>query len=165
MRLAVRWLLVGGVLALLAPVCGVPAAAAPGDIVGPALVRSDGTLRIGQRWIRLYGVHIPDTGRQCRTRVLPAYCGNPAAVALDTRIQSFVVCRPVGRSRDGSLHAFCAVEHSVHSPGEDLGSYLIARGLALALPRAPFAYVALERIAQARGLGLWGFSVGSLTRP
>jgi len=30
------------------------------------------------------------------------------------------------------------------------------------LPGAPFEYFALERIAQARGLGLWGFPADSI---
>ena len=73
-------------------------------------------------------------------------------------------CRPVSRNVDGSLNAFCFVDHTFHSYGEDLGAYLIARGLALAGPYAPFEYLALERIAQTRELGIWGFPVDSIIR-
>jgi endonuclease YncB( thermonuclease family) len=159
-----RWLSLAVILALLAPVSSVPVRAAWDDIVGAAAVRADGLLRVGRNWIRLYGVYIPETGKQCRTFLQPKYCGNRAAVALDTKIQGFVFCRPISRNRDGSLNAFCSVERTFYSDGVDLGAYLISRGLALVGPYAPFEYVALERIAQTRGLGVWSFQTDSLIR-
>ena len=45
-----------------------------------------------------------------------------------------------------------------------LGAYLIGEGLALALPNAPFAYHAEEKIARANGRGVWGFQVDSIRR-
>ena len=42
------------------------------EIVGPALVLADGSLKLGGRHARLYGIHTPSTGRTCRTRVRPA---------------------------------------------------------------------------------------------
>jgi endonuclease YncB( thermonuclease family) len=164
MMSSVRWLSLALILALLAPVSSTPAHAARDDIIGAAAVRGDGLLRVGRNWIRLYGVYIPPTNRQCRTFLQPKYCGNRAAVALDTRIQGFVFCRPVSRNRDGSLNAFCSVERTFNSDGVDLGAYLISRGLALAGPYAPFEYIALERIAQTRGIGVWGFPVDSFIR-
>ena len=161
---ALRCFLLALALALLAPALPTPAQAARDDIVGPAAVRGDGLLRVGRNWIRLYGVYIPPTNRQCRTFLQPKYCGNRAAVALDTRIQGFVFCQPVSRNRDGTLNAFCSVERTFASDGVDLGAYLISRGLALAGPYAPFEYIALERIAQTRGLGVWGFPVDSFSR-
>jgi endonuclease YncB( thermonuclease family) len=157
-------LLLALIVALLAPVSVAPAYAARDDIVGAAAVRGDGLLRVRGNWIRLYGVYIPPTSRQCRTFLQPKYCGNRAAVALDTKIQGFVFCRPVSRNRDGSLNAFCAVDRTFHSDGVDLGAYLISRGLALAGPYAPFEYIALERIAQTRGLGVWSFPIDSFSR-
>ena len=165
MLYCLRWLWLAIVLALVAPAVPIPAQAARDEIIGAAAVRGDGLLRVGRNWIRLYGVYIPSTGRQCRTFLQPKYCGNRAAVALDTKIQGFVFCRPVRRNPDGSLSAFCSVERTFYSNGVDLGAYLISRGLALAGPYAPFEYVALERIAQTRRLGVWGFPVDAFVRP
>jgi endonuclease YncB( thermonuclease family) len=159
-----RSLPLAAMLALLGFVASTPAGAAADDIIGPAVVYVDGSLRVGRNWIRLYGVWIPATGQQCRTFLSPKYCGNRAAVALHTRIQGFVFCRPVSRNRDGSVNAFCSVERKFYSDGVDLGAYLISRGLALAAPGSPFEYVALERIAQNRGLGVWGFQADSIIR-
>lgn len=164
MTSSLRLLLLAVILAVLAPASSAPVRAARDDIVGAAAVRADGLLRVGRNWIRLYGIYIPSTGRQCRTFLQPKYCGNRAAVALDTKIQGFVFCRPVSRNRDGSLNAFCSVQRRFYNDGEDLGAYLISRGLALAGPYAPFEYVALERIAQNRGLGVWGFQADSRIR-
>jgi endonuclease YncB( thermonuclease family) len=165
MSCCLRWLWFLIALVLVAPTGSIPAQAASDDIVGAAAVRGDGLLRVGRHWIRLHGVYIPATGKQCRTFLQPKYCGNRAAVALDTKIQGFVFCRPVSRNPDGSLSAFCSVERTFDSDGEDLGAYLISRGLALAGPYAPFEYVALERIAQTRRLGVWGFPVDAFIRP
>ena len=66
--------------------------------------------------------------------------------------------------RDGSIAAFCTVNHSRFDDGDDLGAYLIGEGLALALPNAPFAYHAQEEIARANGRGVWGFQVDSIGR-
>lgn len=60
------------------------------DILGAAAVHADGTLRVGRYLIRLYGIYIPATGKQCRTFLVPIYCGNRAAVALNFRNQGFV---------------------------------------------------------------------------
>lgn len=164
MRIALRWLSLTFLLALLALVSSTDARAATNEIIGAATVRADGTLRVGRHLVRLYGIYIPTAGKQCRTFLSPVYCGNRAAVALNDRIQGFVFCQAVSRNADGSLNAFCSVDRTFYSNGEDLGAYLIARGLALAGPYAPFEYVAIERIAQARQRGIWGFPVDSFRR-
>jgi endonuclease YncB( thermonuclease family) len=163
MRLALRCLTLVIAVALLLPAGAAPGRAAT-DILGAAAVLPDGTLRVNQYWIRLYGVYIPESGQQCRTFISPTYCGTRAAVALDTRIQGFVFCQAVSRNTDGSVNAFCSVGRTFSSAGEDLGAYLIERGLALAGPYAPFEYVALERVAQTRGSGIWGFRPDSIFR-
>src|SRR5262245_41879878 len=129
-----RWLSLLVFVVLLGPAAPLPAHAATNDIIGAASVRPDGTLRVGGHWIRLYGVYIPSTGKQCRTFFSPIYCGNRAATALNLRIQGFVFCRAISRNTDGSVSAFCSVDRTFYSQGEDLGSYLIGRGLALAGP-------------------------------
>jgi endonuclease YncB( thermonuclease family) len=138
-----------------------PAAA---TIESYAIVRPDATLLIRQKVVRLHGLYIPSDGQLCGRIFRPARCASRAAVALDFKIQRFVCCHPVERYADGSLSAVCYANPSKFEDGEDLGAYLIGEGLALAGPEAPFEYRALERLAEARGLGLWGLQVDSIHR-
>jgi endonuclease YncB( thermonuclease family) len=133
----------------------------PAEIRSFAIVKEDGTLRLRGRTIRLYGIHIPTTERTCQTFTRPVNCGERAALALEFKIgANFVSCEPKWRNDDRSITAVCHVE------GEDLSAYLIERGWALALPDAPFEYVALEKIARSRGIGVWGFpGQGVITSP
>jgi endonuclease YncB( thermonuclease family) len=146
----------------LAVALGSPApvvARASADIVGPAVVLEDGSLRIHNRIVRLYGIYIPANGKNCALFLRPVPCADRAALALEIKIQGFVHCSAVSRNVDGSVDAVCFVRRKFYSVGEDLAAYLVAKGLAVALPDAPFEYVVLERIAQTRQLGIWGFQV------
>jgi endonuclease YncB( thermonuclease family) len=140
-----------------------PARADSGRI---ALVQEDASLRIGNRTVRLHGIHIPSTDRTCDSRFRPVRCGSRAALALDLRVQGFVYCRYLGRYSDGSYSAVCEVDciRSSLYCREDLGAWLISQGWAVAAPGAPFDYVVRERIARTRGLGIWGFQADSITR-
>ena len=152
-----RIVLIALLAALGAGLLAMPASAA--RIHSFAFVRSDGSLDIKGRTYRLYGIHIPQTGRSCGRTLRPARCGSRAALALDFKIQRFVTCQILSRNRDRSLNAVCWA-------GEvDLAAYLLHQGWALALPGAPFSYVALERIARAQNRGLWGFQADSITIP
>ena len=102
-------------------------------------------------------------GPKGATFISPARCGSRAALALDNRIQGFVFCHSVHGNRDGSVSAVCFNRSTFYAAGEDLALYLVSRGLALALPGAPFEYVAFERVAQTRQLGIWGFSVDAIS--
>ncbi|MDJ0740350.1 MAG: nuclease-like protein [Gammaproteobacteria bacterium] len=140
-------------------------AAASRELHSYASVQDDGTLLIKGKRIHLYGVYLPDTGRRCRTNIRPTRCGSRAMLALDFRIQGFVHCYPRTRNADGSLNATCFVDRSRFDEGEDLAAHLLERGLALALPNAPFQYHALERIARHRHRGVWGEFVDGITLP
>ena len=135
---------------LLAAIAWAPAAAAAPALTSYANVRADATLRVGSRVVRLYGIYVPATGYTCRTRMRPVKCGSQAMLALDFKIRGFVHCQPLRKNRDRSVTAHC------RNRGADLSAYLIERGWALALPGGPFEYQALERIARARGMGVWG---------
>jgi len=135
--------------------------AAARDVVSYALVQPDASLKVAGKVFRLYGLYIPPSGRTCDNNYRPLNCGTRAAVALESKIQGFVACKPLARNRDRSYAAYCRTRLR----GEDLGSYLISQGWALATPRAPFEYHALERIARDRGRGVWGFQVDSITLP
>jgi endonuclease YncB( thermonuclease family) len=124
-----------------------------------AFVNDDGTLSIENKTIHLYGIHIPATSINCRTKQQPAVCGERAALALEFKINSFVRCEVMSENPDGSLSGRCFANYSKFDEGEDLSAYLLERGWAIALPDAPFEYHALERIAQSRGMGVWGIAI------
>ena len=152
-------------IAALAPVAALAlgiATASAEEFTSYALARNDGTLLIQSRVVRLYGIYIPDTGFTCRSISSPAECGSRAALALEFKTgNQFVTCREVAMLSDGSVSAVCWIE----GEGEDLAAYLIRQGWALARPGAPFEYTALERIAEKRGLGVWGFQVDRFRFP
>jgi len=147
---------------LMLTLVAVPAAGA--EIESYAIVQPDATLKMRGKTIRLYGVHIPPTGRGCLSVLRPIRCGSRAVRALELKIQGFVRCQPQVRYTDGTLGAICYVrgEGSILAPPVDLGAWLIEQGWAVALPDAPFAYHTLERIARTRGHGIWGFQVDSI---
>lgn len=141
--------LASGIIAIL----GFLSAAHAADISGNAFINDDGSLRVDGRTIYLYGIHIPATDQNCRTNERPVRCGSRAKLALEFKIADFVHCDPTERRPDGTFTGLC------RSGGIDLSAYLLERGWAMALPDAPFDYVALERIASRRGVGVWGFPV------
>jgi endonuclease YncB( thermonuclease family) len=151
-------------LLLLLTLLSAPTAAlAAKKLVGLAIVRSDGSLLIKERVVWLHGIYIPPTERQCREWIRPVRCDDRAVLALDFRVKGFIHCFVVEEYEDGSLGATCYVDRTSFDPGEDLAAYLIERGWALALPNAPFAYQALEKIAMQREVGVWGYSVDSFS--
>lgn len=147
--------------ALLVAMLTAFAAPALADMISYAIVRNDASLKVQDRTVRLFGIHIPKTGRVCATEIRPVRCGSRAARALEFKIQGFVRCVPKGRYQDGSLAAICYVrgDGSILDEPVDLGAFLIEKGLAVALPGAPFRYHTLERIARARRQGIWGFPI------
>jgi len=129
------------------------------DISSYAFVNDDGTLRIRGRKIHLFGIYIPPTNTICRSFTRPVECAPRAALALDFKIGAdFVRCDIKGKNADASLVAVCRAN------GEDLAAYLLQRGWAAALPKAPPEYAILERIARSRGLGVWGIPVDNVIR-
>ena len=144
----------GGLLVHLAlALLNAPAVLAE-EISSYAFVQDDGSLRVSGRTIHLFGIHIPPTAQACRRFERPVVCAPQAALALDFKIGAdFVRCTPQSVNDDRSITALCRVG------GQDLSAYLLERGWALALPDAPFEYAALEKIANRKGVGVWGFSV------
>ena len=132
----------------------VPAAA--DELHSYARVQDDGSLRIRHTTVRLYGIHIPETGRDCRTFMRPVICAPRAVLALDFKIQGFVRCQVIERHGNRTVTGRCFVQD------EDLSAYMLRHGWALALPDAPFEYHALERIARHRNVGVWGFPADNL---
>lgn len=129
-----------------------------------ARVRDDGSLSVGDTAVRLAGVHIPPRPG-CQTA--GGGCVPRAVAALEDRAGgNFVRCAVAGRRRDGSLDGFCSVDgRGVLDPRTDLGAWLVGSGWALAGPGAPHEYVALERLAEAQGRGLWRRPPSTARRP
>ncbi|RJG07722.1 thermonuclease family protein [Noviherbaspirillum cavernae] len=135
----------------------VPHAAAQSDISSFAFVQEDGSLRISGYRIMLYGIYIPPTERTCYTFVRPIPCGTRASLALDFKISGyFVHCVKRAEYPDGSLVASC------RAGNEDLSEWMLQHGWALALPDAPFQYGAMESVARARGIGVWGVPIDAI---
>jgi endonuclease YncB( thermonuclease family) len=150
----------GAALVLL---LGAPCAQAR-ELVGHAIVQGDASLLIKENVVRLDGIYIPPTGRDCRDWINPVRCDSRAALALDFKVSGFIHCFPTGDNSDGSINATCYQNRTTFDPGLDLAAYLIQQGLAVALPDAPFEYQALEKIARTQGVGIWGFRIDSFGR-
>lgn len=134
------------------------AVADPG-ISGFAIVQENSALKLSGTLIYLYGIYVPPTEQSCYTIVRPLPCGQRASLALDFKISGhFVHCWPMATNPDGSLSARCSSE------GEDLGAWMLQRGWAVALPDAPVEYQTLERLAHAKGIGIWGFPTDLIRR-
>ena len=142
-----------GLFILLIGLWLAPTEPAAADIAGYAIVQDDATLKLRHHRIRLAGIYLPPTGRDCRTNVRPARCGSRAALALAFKARGRIVCDGEVRNADGTVTATCRTREV------DLSAYLIEMGWAVALPDAPFEYKTLERIARDRSLGVWGFQV------
>jgi endonuclease YncB( thermonuclease family) len=141
-------------VAILVLLCLALPAARGAEFSGLAFVNDDGTLRVGNRTVQLYGVLIPPTEETCHFFERPAPCGPRTVLALKFNIGTdFVHCNTRSRNADGSYVAVCT------AGDEDLAAELLQQGWAVALPDAPFEYQALEKIARSRGIGVWGLAV------
>lgn len=108
-------------------------------------------MRVSGRTYRLAGIYIPPSEQSCRTFERPVACGSRAKLALEFKIgANFVRCERQSKNEDGTLNAVCRVN------GEDLAAYLLTQGWAMALPDAPFEYMALEKVARHKNIGVWG---------
>ena len=129
-------------------------AVADGEISSFAFVQGDGSLKIAGNLIHLYGIYIPPTDQTCYTFIRPVPCGTRASLALELKISGdFVHCTPRATHPDGSITASCSAGN------EDLSAWMLQRGWAVARPDAPFEYAAMEKIAQSKGIGIWGIPV------
>jgi endonuclease YncB( thermonuclease family) len=146
--------LAGALFALLFCLAPAHRAWAIDEISSFAFVQEDGSMKVDQYLVHLYGIYIPPTDHTCYTFTRPVQCGTRASLALDFKISgSFVYCTQRATNTDDSIVASCRVGN------QDLSEWMLQNGWAVALPDAPFEYSALERIAQSRGIGIWGIPV------
>jgi endonuclease YncB( thermonuclease family) len=126
-------------------------ARANAEISSYAFVQEDSSLKVAGQLVRLFGIYVPPTEHTCYTFIRPMPCGTRASLALEFKIGvEFVHCTERAKASDDSIFASCTAR------GEDLSAWMLQRGWAVALPDAPIEYVAMEQIARARGLGIWG---------
>jgi endonuclease YncB( thermonuclease family) len=123
-------------------------AAAAGDI----RVLDGGTLRLGDRMLRLDAVQVPARGRAtCRDAAgRSTDCGAAAAEALAGLVAGRdLVCRIRGEDRHGRALGTC------EAGGVALGAALVASGWALAAGGEAPGLAAIEAMARQGGRGLW----------
>lgn len=137
--------------ALLAGGLAWHAPAQAGDALqGPAQVIDGGTLRVGARQVSLSGIVAPDADQTCSDAQDRTYaCGRDAARALADHIGGAAVACEARGGTDGAVVALCRVGD------EDLGAWMVARGLAVPDRAAAPAYAAAADRAWGRRLGLW----------
>lgn len=137
-----------------------PGAAAARMIEGPAIVRADGTIRIHDEVVRLFGIWLPRSTRTCSTLLSPTFCAPASVVVLYERVRAFLRCQVVRELDDGTVEAYCGMRaRRLFEPREDLGAMLVGEGWALARADAPAEYHALQRIAESQERGIWGSKI------
>jgi len=108
------------------------------------------TIEIHGQRIRLEGIDAPEADQLCTLGGTKYRCGQKAARALSDFIgQSTVSCIRSGTDRYGRAVATCS------RGGQDLGAWLVGKGLALAYRRYSTAYIEEEAAAQAARTGIW----------
>lgn len=120
-------------------------------LTGPAQVIDGGTLRVGTRQVSLVGIAAPDADQTCtdaQDRTYP--CGRDAARALADHIGgAALACDLRGTAAGGAVAALCRIGD------EDLGAWMVGRGLAVPDRAAAPDYAAAGDRAWGRRLGLW----------
>jgi endonuclease YncB( thermonuclease family) len=140
---------------------GTPVSAAPTEFVsGKATVAGSGSLMVGGRLVRLFGIRPPGSADRCAAEGPAATataaerqpCTEVALAALKSRLRqtSEMNCRVPVPKRGGEISAVC-----LDSTGVDLGGYLIGEGLALADTSQSYDYVGAEGVAKSLRKGLW----------
>jgi len=131
--------------------CHKPADAA---YMGVTTVIDGDTIDIHGQRFRLFGIDAPESKQLCSDAAGKPYrCGQVAANALSDLIgRQTVTCEKKDIDRYKRIVAVCSVN------GQDVGSYLVAKGLAVAYVHYSRAYVPAETAARFGGLGLWAGS-------
>lgn len=128
------------------------AASSPGQVYeGTAQVVDGDTIIIDRQRLRLEGLDAPEKDQTCHKRDGRAWpCGDSSREALAERVRGARV-RCVESSRDvyrrPLVHCLVA--------GQDLGSWLVSSGWAVAFVRYSDRYVKEEADARKAGRGVW----------
>jgi len=141
------------VLLVLAACVGAMGAAtrpASADIVGRASVIDGDTIEIRGQRLRLFGIDAPESSQLCRAENKPYRCGQQSAFALADKIGEQTV-----RCEERDIDRYQRVVAVCYLGKEDLGSWLVKKGMALAFRRYSLDYVAEEDEARAAKRGVW----------
>ncbi len=142
--------------ALIAALC-LLATPALADVAGIPNVIDGDTLEIHGQRIRLHGIDAPESRQLCRLDGKPWQCGKDAANALAEKIaRRLVTCEDLGRDRYKRIIGRCTVA------GEDIESWMVVNGWAVAYRRFSLDYVDQEADAQAARRGIWA---GEFVKP
>lgn len=118
-------------------------------IRGEARIVDGDTLVIHGTRVRLYGIDAPESRQTCQAEII-YQCGKKAATALSDKIgRQVVVCEKKDIDRYGRIISICRLN------GEDLNSWMVLQGHALAYRRYSKDYIKEEKTAQQNGAGIW----------
>jgi len=120
-------------------------------VQGPARAIDGDTIEVEGTRIRLHGIDAPETRQSCTAADGTAWaCGRDATSVLAAALaQADVACSARGRDRYQRIVAVCWVG------AVEVGSAMVAQGMALADLRFGRAYGPVEETARAAALGLW----------
>ncbi len=116
-------------------------------IEGPATVIDAGTLRIGDKVLKLDGVIAPSARQKCLKGALPWLCG----AAARTHLVNLVENRTVRCLKAGPYHARC------FTGGTDLAQSLVRNGWAVPA-KSGVVYHDAEDAARREKLGMWQYA-------
>lgn len=138
-----RWLVL---LVLLLPT----ASFAGQHIIGLAIVTDGDTIKINGTRIRLHGIDAPESRQVCVIDGNPWLCGAEATRKLDEKIGGREVdCEAQDIDRYGRTVAVCSVG------GQDLNSWMVRQGLAVAYRKYSMDYVGQEEESKSARSGIW----------
>lgn len=118
---------------------------------GPVRVVDGDTLRVGEAWVRLYGVDAPEGDQSCQDAGgAPWPCGAWATQGARAAWEGMeATCEVLDTDRYGRLVARCEVA------GEEVNAAVVATGAAVAYRDYSLDYVDEEETARAARAGLW----------
>ena len=126
-------------------------------LADPARVIDGDTLEWKGERVRLLGFDAPEMKQACERDGATWSCGREATKALAEWIGGRdVKCEGDKRDKYDRLLAHCSVG------GQDMGEWMVSRGLAVAYTRYSYEYLWAETKARFAGVGMWA---GEFQRP
>jgi endonuclease YncB( thermonuclease family) len=123
-----------------------------GAIVGYARVIDGDTLDLSGARIRLHGIDAPESTRTCTIAERVYRCGEWVTQALADLVRGQALrCDPLGLDPYRRTIGRCKIE----STGQDIESWMVRQGYAVAYTHYSYAYVHDELVARISGRGLW----------